>query len=77
MSQPPARVLTVDDAAQRLGVGKRSVYRLIANGDLRVVNVAVSGTRIRVREDDLAAFIDKRTVDAPAAGSADVLAAGA
>ncbi len=77
MSQAPARVLTVEEAGDRLGVGKRTIYRLIANGDLRVVNVAVRGTRMRVREDDLAAFIDNRTVDAADLADADVLAAGA
>jgi excisionase family DNA binding protein len=70
-------VLTVEEAGDRLGVGKRTIYRLIANGDLRVVNVAVRGTRMRVREDDLAAFIDNRTVDAADLADADVLAAGA
>lgn len=79
MSKPsaPARVLTIADVAARLNVGRATVYRLIANGALRVVNVAVTGTRMRVREDDLSAFIEQRTVDAAdLPDTDDLLAAG-
>lgn len=71
----PTEVLTVDEAAERLRVGRRTVYRLIAQGDLRTVNVAAKGTRIRLREDDVAAFIEARTVDSPTVDD-DLLGAG-
>lgn len=75
----PSKVLNMEEAAERLGVGRRTVYRLIAQGELRAVNVSPSGAagrrpRMRVREDDLAAFIESRTL-APIE-SGDVVAAG-
>ena len=63
------QLLTIPQAADRLEIAPNTVYRLIASGDLRAVDMAVSGTRkskTRVREDDLDAFIEGRTREAQA-----------
>ena len=62
---------TIPETAKRLGVCTATVYNLIASGDLRVVDLAVTGrkTKSRVRDDDLAAFIDKRTRSASSSDS--------
>lgn len=71
-----AHLLTVPETARRLGVQRNTVYRLINSRALRTVNVAASGKpRIRIREDDLAAFIESRTASAPSVDVADALAA--
>ncbi len=56
-------LLTIPQTAKRLAVCDKTVYRLISEGELRAVELRVTGTKpkTRVREDDLAAFIDKRT----------------
>jgi excisionase family DNA binding protein len=63
----PVALLTIPETAERLRISKRAVYLLIDTGDLRTVNIASAkgASRMRVREDDLAAFIDKRTAAAP------------
>ena len=61
------RLFTIPQAAEQLGVSENHVYRLIASGVLRAVDVRQPGSRrpkTRVREDDLAAFIDAHTRDA-------------
>lgn len=69
-------VLTVDEAGERLRVKRRTVYRLIATGALRSVHVGVDPSRgLRVREDDIAAFIEARTSDAPTPDP-EILSAG-
>lgn len=63
------QLLTIPQAAERLEIATNTVYRLIASGDLRAVDLAVSGTRkskTRVRDDDLEAFIEGRTREAQA-----------
>ena len=62
--QEPVDLLPVLAAAERLGCSDMHVYRLIADGELRAVDIAQPGARrskTRVRSDDLAAYIDKRT----------------
>lgn len=50
--------LTIPQVAQRLKVSRNTVYRLISDGDLPVVEVrGVS----RVMEDDLKAYLDRNT----------------
>ena len=58
----PADLLTIPDVARSLGVSKRKVYYLIANGDLPTVRLPsrVKDSRPfgqRVRRSDLAAFV--------------------
>lgn len=63
MSAP--RLFTLAEVGERIGVSTTTVQRLIASGGLRAVNVAATGTgsraRLRVREDDLAKWINART----------------
>jgi excisionase family DNA binding protein len=63
-NEAPVRLHTIPETAELLGdVSKMHVYRLIAAGELRAVDIAERGTRskTRVRSDDLAAYIERRT----------------
>jgi len=53
-------------AAERLGVSRQTVRRLISTGDLPSVRI---GSRVLIRPGDIAAFIDAR-VDGPTAKAA-------
>jgi len=57
------QLLTVPEAAARLSCSRTHIYRLIAAGELRSVEIKASGTRpkTRVREEDLEAYIDQHT----------------
>jgi excisionase family DNA binding protein len=66
-------LLTIPAAAGRLGSSDMHVYRLIANGVLRAVDIAQPGARkskTRVRSDDLNAYIEANTRTAPAGDAA-------
>jgi excisionase family DNA binding protein len=55
---------TVPGAAEFLGCSDMHVYRLIAAGQLRAVDISSAGarrTKTRIRSDDLAAYIERRT----------------
>lgn len=57
-------LFTIAEAGLRLGASDMHVYRLIAAGELRAVDISQPGSRrskTRVRSDDLAAYIDART----------------
>lgn len=55
------QLLTVAEVAERLRCGRTHVYDLIARGELPVVDLGLGRAKSRIREDDLAAFIDSRT----------------
>lgn len=55
------RLLKVTEVAQRLGVSKYWVYDRINRGDIPVVELGDSRKNQRVRESDLAAFVDRHT----------------
>jgi len=60
----PRLLLTIPEAGEKLGVSPNTVYKLIAGGDLRAVDMSSSNakrSRTRVRADDLEAFIEART----------------
>lgn len=60
------RLLTPEDAADRLAIGRSLLYRLLRTGELRSVRVA--GCR-RVAEADLVAYVEAlrtRSEDLPA-----------
>lgn len=60
----PLTLLTPAEAAGRIGASEAHVYRAIASGELRVVDIAQPGSRrskTRVRSDDLDAYIEART----------------
>jgi excisionase family DNA binding protein len=54
----------VAETAKRLGCSEMHVYRLIAAGELAVVDIASptsTRSKTRIRDDDLADYIDRRT----------------
>ena len=56
------------EAADALGISENGVYRLIASGQLRAVDVSQPGARsskTRLRADDVEAFIEARTRASP------------
>lgn len=59
------RLFTPKEAGVHLGgASENHVYRLIALGQIRSVDISLPGSRkskTRVREDDLAAYIEKQT----------------
>lgn len=63
------KLLTIPEAAEELRLAANTVYKLIATGDLRAVDMAVAGARkskTRVRQDDLDAFIEARSRESAA-----------
>ena len=67
----PTPLLTIPEAAAVLGYKDRgTVYDLISAGELRAVDLRVTGkqAKTRVRRDDLQAFIDARTSTSPRCG---------
>lgn len=68
-TKPGSRLLTIPETADRLRCSTWHVYRLIAAGTLRPADIALPAARkskTRVREDDLAAYIDGQTRLVPA-----------
>ena len=65
------KLYTLEEAGDLLGVSGRTVQRLIADGELRCVDVAATGNgtrrRLRVRSEDLERFINKRTANTKSA----------
>lgn len=57
MADTLARLLTLDDVAERLAVSRRTAERLVASGQLRIVRF---GGNVRVTERELAAFVAAR-----------------
>ncbi|MBV9023166.1 MAG: helix-turn-helix domain-containing protein [Streptomycetaceae bacterium] len=55
----PDRLLTVEEAAQRLGTGVRFIRRLITERRIRYVKL---GKPVRIPESALTAYIEERTV---------------
>jgi len=59
------QLLTPAQAAERIGVkSTNTIYRLIAEGALRAVDIKVppaKRSKTRIREDDLEAFIEANT----------------
>ena len=54
-------LLTIDEAAARLSVSRRSLYRLIEAGELPTVPSLTPAGPHRIRPEDIAAFIARRT----------------
>jgi excisionase family DNA binding protein len=63
-AQKQVQLLTVPGAAEFLGCSEMHIYRLVAAGQLRAVDIASTGaqrTKTRIRSDDLMAYIERRT----------------
>ncbi|MEV7680387.1 helix-turn-helix domain-containing protein [Streptomyces sp. NPDC088341] len=60
MTHTADRLLTVDEAADRLRTGVRFVRRLIAERRIRYVKL---GKPVRIPESVLAAYVEERTVE--------------
>ena len=58
-----ARLLTVSQVAAEVGFGKSKVWQWIKSG--RLGSVKIDGAR-RIRQEDLAAFLDSLTDEASA-----------
>ena len=61
---PTLSLLTPAEAAARIGASEMHIYRLIADGELRAVDISQRGSKrskTRVRSDDLEAYIETRT----------------
>lgn len=54
------RLLTVDEAAERLGTGVRFIRRLVHERRIRYVKL---GKHVRIAESVLAAYVEERTVE--------------
>ncbi len=53
-------LLTIPQVARRLALGRSTIYRMLEDGRLRGYHLHDVGGQWRVREDDLAAFLDER-----------------
>ena len=54
-------LLTVNEAAARLGMSRRSVYRLVDTDELQTVRGLTPSAPVRFRAEDIEAFIAART----------------
>ena len=69
----PVRLLTPAETGGRRGCSDDHVYRIVASGLLRAVDIALPGSKrskTRIREDDLQRYIDKQTRKAAGDGAA-------
>jgi excisionase family DNA binding protein len=49
--------ITIDAAADELGVSRRTVRRLISSGELRAYRIASSASPVRIDRNDLAKIL--------------------
>jgi excisionase family DNA binding protein len=57
------KLLTVDEAAERLGTSPRFVRRLISERRIVFVRMGRKGSPVRITESDLEAFIESARVE--------------
>ena len=62
----PALLITVDEAARRLGIGRSLAYQLVANGRLRSIHI---GRLRRVPADAVPAFVASLLAETAGAAS--------
>jgi len=58
MAKPQRRILAKHEVAQRLGVGRTTVYRMVKDGEIPYVQI---GGRRYIYEDLLEEWIQKQT----------------
>jgi excisionase family DNA binding protein len=56
--EPTRLLLTVEEAAQRLGIGRTTMFRLIKSGEIESVQI---GRLRRIRPDALTAYTQRLT----------------
>lgn len=61
----PHDLLTAREVAEVMRVSTMTVYRLIKAGDLAAIRV---GKHLRIRQRDVAAYLDARVVSVPGTG---------
>jgi excisionase family DNA binding protein len=64
-TDPTPLLLTVDEAARLLAVGRTSVYQLIWDGELTPVRI---GRCVRLAVAELERFVNERTATCPTTG---------
>lgn len=52
------KLVSIPEAAARLGCSRGHIYNLIAAGKLARHNIALTGSKIRVSEEDLDRYIE-------------------
>ena len=57
------KLLTVDEAAERLGTSPRFVRRLICERRIVFVRMGRKGSPVRITESDLEAFIESARIE--------------
>jgi excisionase family DNA binding protein len=55
--EPPVQLISVKDAASRLAISPRGVWRLLSTGELRAVRI---GRRVLFPVDSIRSFIEQR-----------------
>ena len=63
-----ARFLTVQEVADLMRVSSMTIYRLIKAGELPAIRV---GKHLRIRERDVARYLDERVVGLTTEGGSD------
>lgn len=58
-------LMTVQQAAERLGIGRDSIYQEIQSGRLTCIKLGPKGGKVRLTESDLAAYIERCRTSAP------------
>jgi excisionase family DNA binding protein len=56
-AKKPAQLISLTEAAKRIGCSRSHVYNLVAAGKLRRHNIALTGSKLRVEEQDVEKFI--------------------
>jgi len=56
-NSPACLLLTVEEAAHRLGIGRSTAYQLIGNGEIESIQI---GHLRRIPVDALDAFVDRQ-----------------
>lgn len=61
------KLISVPDAATRIGCSRSHVYNLLAAGKLRRYDIALKGTKTRLSEEDVERYITDAEKPLPAA----------
>lgn len=51
------RLISVPEAAEKLGCSRSHIYNLIADGKLTRHNIALKGSKVRLSDEDVARYI--------------------